>query len=396
MKCFFLILCLVLMSACQPETKSNFNQLSIQRSEILSLKEQRELMPNPLFRAVRDQSEEEVLKQIIDENGQYLLEENKKGGNTPLGFAIESNDLRRSLFLAKQMNPKQYQHQNKEGESYLYLASKKGLVELIQFLSNQFYEKQKEFLIDYEFTDLDLKTKKGERAIHVAKNSAVANALEVEYYRGILEIPLRQFQFLQNNKGQTFLHTAVRDQNSDLLRWGLEEACNVSEGGLAYLWEGLQNVAKIVSLDLDNLINTQDNEGLTALNLASKNNYLEGIHILSSCSWTDYLLKDKEGNIPLQNFLLSLDPLKAEHNKEVKDIFSRLMERHTLLSFNSRSKNINSINNKGENSLHIAARLNDSFFYNQLKIHGNSELKNNEGKSPRAIFEAHQQFIRLY
>ena len=397
----FLALAPALFSACQPpDTNSkinlssqdvgpNFNPLHNLNSE-----EEEQLLPNELFKAIYNKSTADFLQQIIDKNSEYLLELNSEG-DTPLGFAIKVNFIEEAVHILSQMDPDHYLHQNNSGESYLYLASQKGSVKLVIFLSTLFYDRQ-QGSFDYEFSDLDLKTNQGERALHVAKSSAVAEALHAEYRKGLLEYPLRKFQFLQNNEGQTFLHTAVRDQNEDLLRWGLKETCSQSEDFWTFLWEGAQSLSSQINIDFDYLLNTKDNQDLTALNLAAKNSYLEGIDILSSCPWSDYLIKDSEGNTPLQNFLLSLDPLKDNQSQEVKSIFLRLVEKRSLLSFNSFSKNINSTNNKGENSLHISAHLNDPFFYNKLKIHGNKEVENNEGKTAREIFENHQKSIRLY
>ena len=402
MKKIYLSVLLAFIIACQPITDSNTANLSSKSlntnfafSNNLSPEKETAMMPNELFKAVYNKNEPNDLRQIIDENAEYLLEINNEG-DTPLGFAIKINYLSQALFLLNQMDSNHYLHQNNLGESYLYLASQKGFVELIITLSNLFYERQNSFFVDYEFSDLDLKTNNGERSLHIAKNSAVAEALSSEYRRGWLEYPLRKFQFLQNNEGQTFLHTAVRDQNTDLLRWGLKESCSQSESFLTFVWQGIQNLSSKIDIDLDYLLNTKDNQDLTALNFAAKNSYLEGIEILSSCPWSHYLIKDNEGNTPLQNFLLSLDTLKDNQSKEVKNIFLRLSKKQSLLSFNSFSKNINSTNEKGENSLHIAAYLNDPFFYNELKVHGNKEIENKEGKTAREIFENHQSSIRLY
>ena len=397
MKKIYLSVFLAILTACQPNTdlSSQGSNTDFDSSNNLTPEEEEAMMPNKLFKAVYNKGEPDDLRQIIDENAEYLLEINDKG-DTPLGFAIKINYLSQALFLLNQMDPNHYLHQNSLGESYLYLASQKGFVELIITLSNLFYERQDRFPVDYEFSDLDLKTNSGERSLHIAKNSAVAEALSSEYHRGFLEYPLRKFQFLQNNEGQTFLHTAVRDQNTDLLRWGLKENCSQSEGFFTFVWQGIQNISSKINLDFDYLLNTKDNKDLTALNFAAKNSYLEGIEILSSCPWSHYLIEDNEGNTPLQNFLLSLDSLKENQSEKVKNIFLRLSQKQSLLSFNSLSKNINSTNEKGESSLHIAASLNDPFFYNELKVHGNKETKNKKGKTAREIFENHQRSIRLY
>ena len=397
MKKIFLVLLIGLLCACQNKhpisLTSTDDKLSFETLNNLTPEETKTLLPNPLFKAIYIK-ESESFQYIIDQNAVYLLETNSEG-DTPLAFAIKRNDLNSSLFIVNQMDPDHYVHQNNEGESYLYLASQKGFVELIITLSNLFYERQKGSL-DYEFSHLDLKTKSGERALHVAKNSAVAEALSKEYYKGWGEYPLRKFQLLKNNEGQTFLHTAVKNQNIDLLRWGYQEGCSQSESTWNYARKWVQRLLVHLHTDLGYFWNAKDNEGLTALNMATKNIYIEGIELLSSCSWTDYLITDNEGNTPLQNLLLSLDPLVEEHNQEIKNIFLRLADRQSLLSFNSFSKNINLRNNNQENSLHIAARLNDSFFYNKLQIHGNTETPNLEGKTAKEIFENHQRTIRMY
>ena len=348
-----------------------------------------------------DRRGEERLREIIESNGEYLLEVNDKG-DTPLGLAIQLYELDTALFLAKQLHPSHYNHQNQQGESYLYLASREGFVDLIQFLSNQFYMGSQSLFIDYEFTDLDLKTKEGERALHVAKSSAVAETLKAEYYRGALEYPLRKFAFLQNNQGQSFLHTAVRDENSDLLRWGLEQACSphkdlsVLSEIAVYGWEAVQKFGRVIWLDWDNLINTQDERGLTALNFSAKTQNLSAIEILSACPWNNYRLSDQEGNIPLQNFLLSLDPLKKRQDKSIRDKFLILMQSETLLSLSGGiAETIDIPNNKGDTSLHISARLNDPFFYNELKKYGHVEVKNQEQKTALEIFKSTQKMIHL-
>ena len=400
MKTLNFIVLLFLATACAMDTNTKVLSSESPTGDFsfldnLSSEDSEALMPNDLFKAVYNNQEDEQLRTIIDNNAEYLLETNSEG-DTPLGFAIKSHLLDQALFLLKQTDPSYYLHQNELGESYLYLASQNGFVDFIITLSNLFYERQKGFFINYEFSDLDLINNEGERALHVAKNAAVAETLSAEYNRGFLEFPLRKFQLLQNNQGQSFLHTAVRDQNEDLLRWGLQENCSQSDGFWAWTWEGVQSFSSMIDIDFDYLLNTKDNQGLTVLNFSAKISYLEGIEILSSCPWTDYLSKDNEGNTALQNFLLSLDPLRERQDEELRHIFLRLSQKQSLLSFNSLSKNINSINNKGENSLHIAASLNDPYFYNQLKIHGNKEIENNDGKTAEQIFENHQNSIRLY
>ena len=395
----FIIFCWAFfLSSCQ--NSSSFHLTS--RSGALSTEKRQALLPNKLFIAIADNKSTEELQEILNTNGHYLFTVNDDK-DTAVGVAIKFHNLTGALFLAEQLSPKHYLHQNSKGEGYLYLAAQKGYVALIQLLANRFYESKLNLLDDYEFSDLDMKTNSGERALHVARNYLTAEALEHEYWKGTLEFPYRKFQFSRNNKGQIFLHTAIRDQNSDLLRWGTRHNCLSKQEWeqkaqykkiLSYLWRGVQFYGRKVSLDWDNLINTTDNQQLSPLNLSAKNLFLEGIQILSTCQWVDYLLKDDKGNTALQNLLLSLDPLKLEQDKNIKTAFSLLMEGQTRLTFALKSDHINSVNQEGNSSLHISAELADPFFYNQLKKYGSEEQKNPKEETAEEIFQAKRALLQ--
>jgi len=392
MKNILIIFLLCSLLSCQGSEDNPTDLKS--RSESFSAEERQALFPNELFIALVDQHSERDLQKIIDQNGHYLLSLNDNQ-DTPLVIAIKFYNLKGALFVAKQLSPEHYFHQNLQGEGYLYLASQKGYVSLIKLLADRLYESN-DLLSDYEFSDLAIKTLAGERALHVAKNYMVADALKHEYWRGGLEFPFRKFQYHQNNKGQSFLHAAVRDQNSDLLRWGVQQSCISKEEwedqAFYYrypllVWRAVQTYGKPVGLDWDDIINTQDNEEMTAINFSAKTMFADGIRILSSCQWTDYLLPDNKGNIPIQNFLLSLDSLKLNHSQEVYETFILLMEKQTRLRWSVISDHINSANKEGDSSLHISARLADPFFYDKLKKYGDIEQENNKEQTPRKIFE---------
>ena len=400
MKNTLIIFFLCSLLSCQG-SEDSLNYLR-SRSDSFSAEERQALFPNELFIALVNQHSEQDLQKIIDQNGHYLLSLNDNK-DTPLAVAIKFYNQKGALFVVKQLSPEHYLHQNLQEEGYLYLASQKGYVNLIQLLANRFYESRREILSDYEFSDLDMKTNEGERALHVAKNYMVAEALENEYWRGSLEFPFRKFQYLQNHKGQSFLHTAVRDQNSDLLRWGMKQSCVSKEEWKdqafyykypSLFWKVFQTYGKYVGLDWDDIINTQDNEGLTAINFSAKNMFIEGILILSSCQWTDYLLPDNKGNISLQSFLLTLDPLKPNHSERIYETFTLLMEKQTRLRWSVIPDHINFLNKESESSLHIAAQLADSFFYESLKKYGDIEQENHQGQTPREIFEFRRKQLK--
>ena len=395
---WFMIYGAVFLLSCQENSSPSL----IQRSEVMTEEQRQALLPNELFTAVADKKSEQELKQILSQSGYYLFTKNDSG-DTALGTAIQFQNQTAALLLAEQLSPEHYLHQNLKGEGYIYLAAQQAYVELIQLLGSRFYESKSSLFEDYEFSDLDMQTKSGERALHTAKNYLTAAALENEYWRGTLEFPYRKFQFQQNNQGQTFLHTAVRDQNSDLLRWGVRKNCRSKQEWdqrasykkfLSYLWRVTQSYGRFVNLDWDNLINTTDHQQLSPLNLSAKNLFLEGIQILSTCQWLNYLLKDEKGNTALQNLLLALDPLKPEQDSDIRSAFNLLIEGQTRLSWALKSDHINSVNQAGNNSVHISANLADSFFYNQLKKYGSEEQKNLEGKTAKEIFEAKRLLLK--
>ena len=374
------------------------------RSDSFSPKDRQELFPNPLFIALVDQEDQAVLQEMIDENGQYLFDKNRNG-DTALAVAIQFYNLEGALFVAEQLSPQHLFETNNQGESYLYLASQQGYVKLIQALSTKFYDSERfSFLSDYEFSDLDKETLDGERSLHIAKNYVTAEALKYEYWRG-LEYPMRKFQYLQNKEGQTFLHTSIRDQNRDLLFWGVENNCMKKEEWEhqksyykypMFVWKGIQKYGKSIHLDWDDVINTQDNQGMTPVNFAAKNAYLEALDILSTCQWVDYILPDHQGNIPLQNLLLTLNPSNKNHSEEIKKSFTLLMESQTRLTWLGISDQVNFVNQKGDSSLHIAARFSDPFFYEQLKKYGDREQENHEGHTPKEIFESTRKNSSLF
>ena len=396
---YIVIFLLFFLLSCQEE-KITFPLKD--RSNSFSIKDKQALLPNALFEALLDRKSNEVLQNIINENGHYLFALNSYG-DSALSLAIQFHNPKGALFITEQLSPKHYLHTNSKGEGYIYLLSQKGYVNVIQLLSKQFYLSKKNLFSDYEFSDLDMITHSGERALHVAKNQSIAEALAYEYRRGSLEHPLRKFQYFQNNQGQSFFHTAVRDQNSNLLRWGLEQNCVERKDWKAkpfyykypiLLWRGLQTYGKPFGLDWDDLLNTQDHLGRTAINFSAETLFLEGIHILSKCQWTDYFFPDNKENIPLQNFLLALDALQIDHEEEIRKTFTLLMESQTRLTWHGLSDHINFLNKQGESSLHIAARMADPFFYTQLKKYGIIEAKNKEGQTPKEIFKLKRQQLK--
>ena len=363
---------------------------------------------NDLFAAIIDNQSQQVIEDILLTTNNDLSSLNKKG-DTPLGTAIQFRRKELAVFFLEQLQCKDLYHQNNKKESYVYLSAQYGYHELIQLIANKCYERKKTWttLADYEFSDLDPETLEEERAIHIAYDSTVMEALHEEYWRGMYEFPWRAF-YKTNNKEETFFHTAVKDGRNSVVEWGIEIFChenswekseyffqNIPADLLRHTWHMAQTYSQTITnwsiFHITQLINFQDKEDNTALHFAAQSpRNLEAIRLISNCRWTDYNLDNSLGNTALQEFLNGLDEAIPNHEAEVKETFLFLIKQETYLKQLAThiAKRVNHQNNKGDSSLHMAAGLADEFFYNELKKHGDIYLLNKKDQIPKAIFKA--------
>lgn len=321
-------------------------------------------------------------------------------GNTPFGEAIRLRSEKDALFLLSKLKCGHLHHTNNKGESFVYLASKKGYSTLISSMADIYYEKHGENW-SYKFSDLDPPTKTGDTALHVAANALVAETLSYEYEeRGVKITPPSGWSFDDhtNQDDQTFLHTAAADGRVDVIEWAVNRECKESslenEGGILgelihfgkALWKNLQTN----SWNIENLITQQDSNKDTAFHLAASALNKDAIRALADCRWVNYGSKNTDGDIPLQTFLKALDSSQTNHEEELKKALRFLVHSETVhIEWRlSPSSLTNHQNNDWDSSLHIAARLSDPFFYDYLKQFGNTTLKNKQGNTPEKIFDS--------
>ena len=387
------------------ETQVNLEQLDNPGSSSVSqldTDEREEIVTNKLFEAVLNNKPHEEVNEIISNNGISVLSVNKRG-DIPLGTAIQLRNKEMALFLLEKIHCGEASHQNKKGESVVYLSAKYGYEELIHQIANKCYENNMFDFSDYEFSTLDPETTNGEIAIHAALNGSVAAALYYEYNRGYFEYTW--FNLYKANKNEeTFLHTATKDSRTSTVEWTIRTYCHGSESENsddwweyipAYVFNQIWNAyngLQTYTWNIDQLINYQNIDGNTALHLAAQSLDEQNIRLLSSCQWMDFLVENKEGNIALQVFLEALDPLVRDHSQTIKDVFTFMVHRETYLK--EWLSNISSIvdhqNNNNDSSLHISARLANPFFYNYLKQFADINLKGKDDQKAEDIFQATQ------
>lgn len=364
----------------------------------LSPEERRLIVTNPLIEGIADGKPIEDLEEDIS----WLFEPNLLG-NTGFGETIRFRSEEDALKLLPRHNCQKLYHTNDEGESFVYLASKRGFSTLIKSMADICYESQGEWLDgeDYEFYNLDSETKTGDKALHVAANVPVAEALVYEYEeRGMEASPISGWSFYDhtNQDGRTFLHTAAADGRVDIIKWAVKRECDKNslenEGGF---WGELMSFGKALwmnaqtnSWNITNLITQQDNNDDTAFHLAASTLNKDSIHALANCRWANYSLTNLNEDIPLQVFLKTLDPSQASHEEDVKRALRFLIHSETVhIDWRRSPSSLVDHQNKDLNSsLHLAAGLADPFFYEYLKQFGNTTLKNNKGNTPEQIFES--------
>ncbi len=366
-------------------------------------KEKEEVVTNELFEAVLDNKPEEEIDKILSDTNISVTSVNKRG-DTSFGVAIQFKRKEKALLLVEKLQCEDLSHQNNKGESYLYLASREGYVELIHRIADKCYENDMLDFSDYEFSDVDPETLNGEIAIHVALNGAVAEALDYEYTRGTLEYSWFVFH-KGNDREESFLHKAVQDNRVNTVEWAVRTYCDESEWEQsesswkqipASIWNYISGGFQTYIYNVAQLVNYQDVENNTALHLAAQSLNTKIIRILSDCRWMDYLIENKNGNIALQVFLESLDDKLKNHSQEIKDTFVFLIHREIYFKewVTNISDTVDHQNKNDDSSLHISARLADPFFYNYLKKLSNVNLRNKEGRTPEEIFDSTRSKIK--
>ena len=421
-KLFYILISCFLLSCGNEFTDSNSPSDEGHSTTSMTPKKRELIDTNDIFSAIIDNVTLEEMEKILKKKGSDLFLTNKEG-DTPLGAAIKLKKKEIALFLLKKFQCKDLNHQNHEEESYVYLASKEGYTELIKGIADICYENRKEFLDleDYEFSDLDPEAKNGQKALHVAAYSLVVKVIFYGYNRGgMLEMDGPwpwDFYYHTDKEEQNFLHTAVKDNRLDVVKWVVKEECDEippvssapkdsdslwdrSVNFLSSSWEWtstkVQNFWNGAEAQATDLINDNDKNDNTPLSLAAVSLNTEAIHILSSCSWLDYSVDNNEGDIPLQIFLKNLTPSERVHKEELKEAFKLLANKRTRATkwFTDAASFVDDQNNVGDSSLHIAAGLADPFFYNYLKPFGNSLLSNLKEETPEEIFYATQKKIK--
>lgn len=391
----------LLLINCGPQSRNeNGTQMTgTERLERLAVVDQQDLAPNELFRAIYRGDLEQV-KAIVNQSPRLLEVPNNRGANFPLGVALQLRESAIAYYLVENIPLGEIKSVNDRKEGYIFMAAANGYAEIIQRVAQRYYESLGRFT-DYEFSDLDLINQDGQRALHVATDRRVIEALENEYYRGVMEIPFFQFTLLEDNDRRSFLHTAARDGRVDVLLWAAERYCNSSGTGesesslgeiISYFgsrtWRGIQTYVGGFGVGLDQVFNRRDSKGQTVLHYAAKRKDLEILRAIGSCEWIDYDLEDDQGNIAMQTLFLSMDSMQNQLSENDKQLLLFFIERKTRMRqwLVTTSDYVNHQNKEGRSSLHLAAQILDPWPYEKLSQFGDIYLRDLREQRPIDLF----------
>ena len=407
-KSILAVFILFILTSCG-ETKINTKKKrkTVYSSLNLNPDERKKIITNTLFESVIDDKPNEEIDKILSFSEISIHSTNKKG-DTALGTAIKFKRKSKLLNLIKKFQCQDFYHKNNIGESYVFLAAKYGYEEIIHYMGDKCYRDNIFNFIDYSFSDLDPETDGGQNAFHVALNGSIMEALDYEYKRGVFENNWFNF-YSTDEKEESFLHTAVKDDRINTVNWAIRKYCDPSDFEksknswlsiptytITHGWNIFQFYFHKFSKNFDQIINYQNLDGNTALHLAARSLNTKMIRLISRCRWTDLLMENNEGDIPLQVFLKNLNPFSRNYDLETKSTFVFLVNKEPYLQkqITHIEETVNYPNKTGDTASHISAQLADPYFYNYISKFADIYLENNYGDIPEEIFNSTQNNIK--
>lgn len=398
---FFSVTALML-AACGSAKEDFGSQPPAQERSVEIPAEQRaQVLPNRAFQAVYNSNGSELESSIAGDPAS--LKAQNAEGDTPLGLALKLGHRVVAERLVRAAPVEDLFHLNRNGESYIYLAALSGFDGIITQIADAYYNSLGT-LQGYDFGDLDQPNSAGRRALFVAKDRVVAEALKVQYYRGLLDRPFWKFALASDNQARSFLHAAAEDGRNDIIVWAAEHTCapgswESSDSAwfsypatiLNYGWRGLQtHLLGDWDIPSDLVFNRRDEAYMTALHVAVANKRWGSVRALASCRWLDYDLTDAAGDTPLHAFLKSLNPFRRQQDADVHEAFQFLLAQNTTLRLRTPASRVNRVNNHGNSALHLAAKLSDPYFYNQLAAIGDIYKLDAAGNTAESLFANRQ------
>ncbi len=390
-----LTLCAFFLSACAqqdlPDTATTAG-----RDVRLSHQDRQDLVPNELFTAVYNDDLAQV-QRLITARPHLLNATNIRFGETPLAMALRLGNQALVMPMIRATHQKDHIQTNLAGESYLFLAARMGHLEMINHMVRELFLTHGSW-DRFDMSAIDKPDKLGRRAHFVAKNSRIVASLHSHYRSGI-QNSFTYFFNTYDNDGRTYLHWAAIENRDEVIAWTVREFCAKSTDSDKDTWSGISRFLgeatrgfafwtgdRINPVGL--FVNRQDTHSQTALHVAAANGSYRAIDALLSCPWLYSDGKDAQQQTALHLFLKRLDPRQTRQPDHIRSTFQRLVNFtscHGPIGCYGKEHLIQIADPQKQMPSHIAAALNDPFFYEQLQAVRNILEPDARGRTPEQI-----------
>lgn len=388
---FFFIVLLFLTGCTNKENSSN--SLTSEQFDRMTAQEQADLAPTALFRSVYRNDSQEFQKEL--KNSYVDLVKKNIEGDTALAAAIQlrRNDfvielVKRSTFLDLTIG-------NKKNRSFLSLLAEHNMETALDIIAEKYIQQLGlSGHIRNNFNELDFPDDQLMRAHFYAHTASFLDKLQGLWFYGALNFqnPWDNFFNHKDISDNTFLHHASLYNKTEVIKWYIDRHCgpNSLENDnnwliIQYLGLGLRKGRDFIQ-DADfipvrrRFINQQNIDGNSPLHLAAGHGNYQVIELLFQCEQSDPTQENMMGQVPLQYMLASIDPdqaIIADNYKYTATLFvEKINPIWGFVPLNNFKNLVNHADQDNFTTLHYAARLNDSFFYDLLKIY---ELPNTDG-----------------
>jgi len=376
----------------------------------LTAEEQQSLAPNDLFKSIFLEEEESFNRHLDAESFDFNQKNDEE--DTALVVAIKLRKSEMVNALLERATKTNFQEPNKNGRSYFSLLVEYDLHESFD-RAFDFYKSQAQYGGELWFRFADFKDEQGRRASFYAKSYAMIDKLENAWFSSVTSVKhyFNTFYFGYDNDGNSFLHMAAKNQNTQVINWYVEKHCGYDEWETSsiptYLTRRLGDFFSEVELSpfRRRFVNVQNDKGDTPLHLAAAEGRVDSINSLMACYQTDPTILNNEKRFPIVELLKSIDPALEVVSEDYKDAFDYLhnvidpawyrlnfemswFHSDWSLGFNFGNnfrKLVTKKDRSGWTAIHYSAKIRDPYFWNSLEAYQKIQVRTEEGFTPRQL-----------
>lgn len=405
MKFTILIIITSLLVACgdSSEQEAIFEHENTEEYFRMTEADQKKLAPTNMFKAIYLNDYLDFQSRLAGD--EFDFSQKNDDENTALAVALELKREQMVSDLLESASREELLLTNKEGRGYMSLIVEYDLNEIFDKILN-LYKAQAYIPSEASLSRIDFKDEYGKRATHYAKSYAMMDRLEGAWFSALTAVnhPWSNFYQDTDDEGNTFLHTAARYQNIQVIRWYVEKSC------IEYTWEE-SSLVGYAARGIGNAIgdtewlpfrrryiNKQNDAGDTPLHVAARYGKVKSITGLQACYRVDPTILNEFDRAPIAELLASIDGSAAQVTNSYKESFrylygevdptwTRMDGEVSNFSFgfsvgNNFKRLILLKDTTGWVSMHYAASMRDPYFWNYMSDFQKISIQTPEGFTP--------------